>query len=96
MDIGKIIGTVVATRKDPSLIGTRLLMVQPLDESEKSIGTPLVAVDTQGVAGYGDVIYMVTGGDAVSVLPSRRMPVDVAIVGIVDSITLSHAKHGDE
>ena len=96
MDIGKIIGTVVATRKDPSLIGTRLLMVQPLDESEKSIGTPLVAVDTQGVAGYGDVIYMVTGGDAVSVHPNRRMPVDVAIVGIVDSITLSHAKHGDE
>jgi ethanolamine utilization protein EutN len=96
MDIGKIIGTVVATRKDPSLIGMRLLMVQPLDESKKSIGTPLVAVDTQGVAGYGDVIYMVTGGDAVNVLPSRRMPVDVAIVGIVDSITLSHPKHGDE
>ncbi len=77
MDIGKIIGTVVATRKDPCLIGTRLLMIQPLDESGESIGTPLVAVDTQGVAGYDDVIYMVTGGDAVSVLPNRRMPVDV-------------------
>jgi ethanolamine utilization protein EutN len=87
MDIGKIIGTVVATQKDSSLIGTRLLVVQPLDGSGESVGTPLVAVDTQGAAGYGELVYMVTGGDAVGVLPGRQMPVDVAIVGIVDSIT---------
>jgi ethanolamine utilization protein EutN len=87
MDIGKIIGTVVATQKDSSLIGTRLLVVQPLDGRGVSVGTPLVAVDTQGAAGYGELVYMVTGGDAVGVLPGRQMPVDVAIVGIVDSIT---------
>ena len=87
MDIGKIIGTVVATRKDPSLIGTRLLVVQPLNPRGESVGLPLVAVDTQGAAGYGDIIYMVAGGDAVGIFPGRQMPVDVAIVGMVDSIT---------
>jgi ethanolamine utilization protein EutN len=87
MDIGKIIGTIVAPRKDPSLVGGRLLIVQPLDERGESVGSPLVAVDTQGTAGYGDLIYMVTGGDATVVSSTRQMPVDVAVVGIVDSIT---------
>ena len=89
MDIGKVIGTVVATRKDPSLEGTRLLVVQPLDEKHNPIAEPLVAVDTLQDAGVGEFVYIVTGGDAVGVLPGRRMPVDVAIVGIVDSLTLS-------
>ncbi len=88
MDIGKVIGTVVATRKDPSLEGTRLLVVQPLDEKHTPISEPLVAVDTLQDAGVGEIVYMVTGGDAVGVLPGKRMPVDVAIVGIVDSISL--------
>lgn len=89
MDIGKVIGTVVATRKDPSLEGTRLLIVQPLDEKHTPISQPLVAVDTLQDAGTGEIVYIVTGGDAVRVLPDRRMPVDVAIVGIVDSMTLT-------
>lgn len=89
MDIGKVIGTVVATRKDPSLEGTRLLIVQPLDEKHTPISDPLVAVDTLQDAGEGEIVYMVTGGDAVGVLPGRRMPVDVAIVGLVDSLSLT-------
>ena len=89
MDIGKVIGTVVATRKDQSLEGTRLLIVQPLDEKHTPISEPLVAVDTLQDAGVGEIVYMVTGGDAVGVLPGRRMPVDVAIVGLVDSLTLT-------
>lgn len=88
MDIGKVIGTVVATRKDPSLDGTRLLIVQPLDEKQNPIKTPIVAVDTLKDAGEGEIVYYVTGGDAVGVLPGKRMPVDVAIVGLVDSISL--------
>ena len=91
MDIGKIIGTVVATRKDPSLEGTRLLIVQPLDENHNPIASPLVAVDTLLDAGVGETVYMVTGGDAAGVLPDRRMPVDVAIVGIVDTVSLPDA-----
>lgn len=88
MDIGKVIGTVVATRKDPSLEGTRLLVLQPLDENHSPISEPLVAVDTLQDAGVGEIVYIVTGGDAVGVVPGRRMPVDVAIVGIVDTVTI--------
>ena len=88
MDLAKIIGTVVATRKDPTLEGTRLLVVQPLDEKQNPISEPLVAVDTLNDAGIGEIVYIVTGGDAVSVIPGKRMPVDVAIVGIVDSLSL--------
>ena len=88
MDLAKVIGTVVATRKDPSLEGSRLLIVQPLDEKQNPISDPLVAVDTLNDAGVGEIVYIVTGGDAVSIIPGKRMPVDVAIVGIVDSISL--------
>ena len=88
MDLAKVIGTVVATRKDPTLEGTRLLIVQPLDEKQNPIEEPLVAVDTLNDAGVGEIVYIVTGGDAVSVIPGKRMPVDVAIVGIVDSLSL--------
>ena len=88
MDLAKVIGTVVATRKDPSLEGSRLLIVQPLDEKQNPISEPLVAVDTLNDAGFGEIVYIVTGGDAVSVIPGKRMPVDVAIVGLVDSISL--------
>ena len=67
MDIGKVIGTVVATRKDPSLKGTRLLLVQPLDEKHNPISEPLVAVDTLQDAGVGEIVHMGTSGDAVGV-----------------------------
>ncbi len=96
MDIGKVIGTVVATRKDPSLNGTRLLIVQRLDGKGESIGEPIVATDTHCQVGRGDTIYMVTGGDAVGVVPGRRMPVDAAIVGIVDSISHVERPSGNE
>ena len=88
MDIGKVIGTIVATRKDPKLVGTRLLVVQPLDHNEKPIGDPLVALDPDYAAGYGDLVYMVTGGDAMFIAPGKRLPVDVGVAGIIDSITL--------
>ena len=89
MDIGKVIGTIVATRKDPSLVGYRLLVIQPLDAKGESVGDPLTAVDIQNAAGYGELVYIVTGGDAAFVSAERAMPVDVAVVGIVDSITVT-------
>ena len=91
-----MIGTIVATRKDPSLGGSRLLIVQPLDEKRTPISEPLVAVDTLHDAGVGETVYYVTGGDAVSVVPGKRMPVDVAIVGIVDSISLIDTQNSSE
>ena len=89
MDLAKVIGTVVATRKHASLEGTRLLIIQPLDEKQNPISQPTVALDTLHDAGIGEIVYIVTGGDAVSVTPGKRMPVDVAIVGLVDSISLT-------
>ena len=89
MDIGKVIGTIVATRKDSSLVGYRLLVVQPLNTAERPVGDPVTAVDIQGAAGYGELVYMVTRGDAAFVSAERAMPVDVAVVGIVDSITVT-------
>ena len=96
MDIGKVIGTVVATRKDDSLRGARLLVVQPLDDKGNPTGKPIVATDTHCQAGRGDTIYMVTGGDAAGVLSDRKMPVDAAIVGIVDSVSHARAPHGNK
>lgn len=95
MDLGKVIGTVVATRKDPSLEGTRLLVVQPLNEKYEPISEPLVAVDTLHDAGVDEIVYIVTGGDAVSVIPGKRMPVDVAVVGLVDSLSLLEEAESD-
>ncbi len=89
MDLAKVIGTVVATRKDPSMEGTRLLIVQPLDEKRNPISEPIVAVDTLHDAGVEEIVYIVTGGDAIRVTPGKRMPVDVAIVGLVDSLSLT-------
>lgn len=88
MDIAKVIGTVVATRKDQSLVGTRLLIVQPLNRRQEPVGSPVVAMDPEGAAGQGEIVYLLSGGDAAIVVPGKHMPVDIAVVGIVDSITL--------
>lgn len=87
MDIGKVIGTIVATRKDPSLVGTRLLIVHPLNHKKEPVGEPIIAMDTEGAAGRGEIVYLLSGGDAAIVIPDKPMPVDIAVVGIVDSIT---------
>ena len=89
MEFAKIIGTVVATRKHHSLIGTRLCVIQPIDADLREVDVPLVAVDTQSQAGYGEIVFTVTGGDASVVSDKEPMPVDVAIVGIVHSLTIT-------
>ncbi len=89
MDMGIVLGTMTATRKDPSLQGTRLLIIQPVDEQLQERGGPLVAVDVQTAAGYGELIFYVTGGDAAIVIPGRQIPADVAVVGLIDSFTLA-------
>ncbi len=91
MDFGFVIGSVTATRKDPSLQGTRFVVVQPTDERERPLGRPLVAVDTEGITGVGSRVYFVTGADAASVPrpPKPFMPIDAAVVGVIDSTALS-------
>jgi ethanolamine utilization protein EutN len=88
MNLARVIGTIVCTRKDDLLVGTKLLIVQPLTMERKPFGDPIVAADTVG-AGEGEVVFYVTAREAT--IPFRRplMPVDAAIVGIVDRIDLS-------
>ncbi|MCX7918020.1 MAG: EutN/CcmL family microcompartment protein [bacterium] len=89
MDIGKIIGVIVATQKDPSLAGTKICIVQPLDENRNPVGKPIIATDHTASVGMDETVYYVTGGDAAVAHPDRDMPVDIAIVGIVDFIDVS-------
>lgn len=87
MRLAKVIGTVVATRKEDSLTGLKLLVIEELDpRTETATNNRLVAVDTLG-AGEGDTVLWVTGGAARVISDTHRhAPLDVAIVGIVDSV----------
>ena len=84
MFMGKVIGTVVATQKDPSLTGIKLLVVQPLDEREQSAGRPLVAADAIRTSGVGDLVYLVRRKEAAFPFPSELTSVDAAIIGFID------------
>jgi len=83
MNLAKVIGTVWATRKDENLTGAKMQIIQPLDHKEKSVGDPIIAVDTVG-AGAGETVYYVTAREATIPYPTRIAPIDAAIVGIVD------------
>jgi microcompartment protein CcmK/EutM len=85
MIIGKIIGTVVCTRKDERLTPFKLLLVQPLDPEGKASGNYLVAVDTVD-AGAKDRVLVVSGSSARMTIVTKDCPVDAAIVGVVDTI----------
>ncbi len=85
MYLGEVIGTVVAERKYPGLEGTKMLLVQPLDEDRKPNGPKQVAIDTVR-AGVGDFVYLVGSREAALALEPSFVPVDAAIVGIVDDL----------
>ncbi|MCD6595751.1 EutN/CcmL family microcompartment protein [bacterium] len=88
MEIAKIIGNVVATRKDELIEGYKLLMVQALNASDmtpKSLN--LVAIDTVD-AGVGDIVLIVRGSSARTATGMNGRPVDATIVGIIDEIIL--------
>jgi microcompartment protein CcmK/EutM len=80
---GKVIGTVVATKKDERLLGHKLLVVQKLDVNGVSEGEPIVAVDYVQ-AGAGDVVFLAKSKDAIFPLKERNAPIDAGIVGIID------------
>jgi microcompartment protein CcmK/EutM len=92
MDLARVVGTIIATQKDEALVGTKLCVIQPLTERLEPRGKPLVATDASAARGYGEIVYFVTGGDAVYTGPEGRvMPVDAAIVGIIDEAALNEA-----
>ena len=83
MHLAVVIGDVVATRKDPTLDGTKLLVVQPLDADGAKAGRPLVALDSVG-AGVGEHVFFVRGKEAFFPFYPVETPTDATIVGIVD------------
>jgi len=87
MLIGKVVGTVVATQKEASLDGMRLLLVRPMSpEGELGDGV-VVAVDAVG-AGEGEVVLYASGSSARQTEASRDRPVDATIMAIVDALDL--------
>ncbi len=88
MQMARVVGTVVATQKDPKLVGLKLQLVQPIDiGTGTESGKPLVAADTVG-AGSGDMVMIVGGSSARQTDQTASSPVDMAIVGIIDVVEI--------
>jgi len=85
MLLARIVGTVVATRKDERLVSSKLLVVRPIDPTGKPEGNYLVAIDTVN-AGVGETVLIVSGSSARMAAGLKDSPVDAAIVGVVDQI----------
>lgn len=96
MFVAKVTGSVVATQKVESMIGQKLLIVEPyrIDEADrgrlKSTGRTFVAVDTVG-AGNGEYVLIVQGSSARLTPETKQLPVDATIIGIVDTVHVEHA-----
>lgn len=84
MQLARVIGTVVATIKNDSLEGRKLLIVQTLDRNLEPNGKPMVAVDSVG-AGMGELVFWCRGKEASFPFKREDTPTDCTIVGIVDS-----------
>lgn len=85
MLIGKVIGTVVATRKDDSLVGSKLMITQPLNFKKEYDGRPLIAVDVVG-SGIGELVIYTEGTAARNAANKHDSSINAAIVGIIDNI----------
>jgi microcompartment protein CcmK/EutM len=82
--VARVIGTVVASRKDKGLDGAKLLLIRPLGTDGQAAGKPLVAVDSVG-CGVGERVFYVKGREAAAPFAPAEVPTDAAIVGIVDA-----------
>jgi ethanolamine utilization protein EutN len=86
MLLGRVVGTVVPSVVSTGLEGTPLLLVQPLDTARRPVGRVLVAADATRMAGPGELVYFEGGREAALALDPSFVPVDHAIVGIVDDL----------
>ncbi len=90
MLLARVVGTVVATRKDERLVAHKLLVVRPVSPRGEPDGPSLVAVDTVD-AGAGETVLVVSGSSARMAAGLKDCPVDAAIVAIVDAVEM----HGE-
>jgi ethanolamine utilization protein EutN len=88
MKFGRVIGTVVATRKYEDLDGIKFLVVQPLDDDLTPKGGAEIAADATAQAGPGELIFMVASREGAQALADWFVPVDLAITGIVDEVDI--------
>jgi ethanolamine utilization protein EutN len=97
MYLGKVIGSIVSTKKDESMRGRKLLMVRPMlvDPEEPSKFKPgsntIVAIDTLG-AGEGELVMFSQGSSARQAEGLKQLPIDAAIVGLIDTVSIGGKK----
>jgi ethanolamine utilization protein EutN len=84
MFVAKVIGNLVCTHKDDNLKGLKLLIVQPVDKELQDKGKPLVAIDTIGQSGVGDLVYLAKSKESSIPLNKDLVPSDAGILGIID------------
>ncbi len=85
MIFARVVGKVVCTRKEEKLVGTKLLLVQPVDLDGAYKGTPMVAIDSVG-SGEGEVVLVVQGSSARQTRQTEGNPVDCTIFAVVDTV----------
>jgi ethanolamine utilization protein EutN len=94
MLIARIIGDVVATQKDPSHQGRKILVAQPLDLDGSDRGDPVLALDAVD-AGVGDRVLLTTDGfSAMTAVGRPNSPIDMAVIGIIDAVELHDGSAG--
>lgn len=82
-----VIGTIVATRKEEGLVGSKLLLTQPVNMNKEPVGEPFIAVDTVG-AGIGEFVMYSTGTASRNAANKPKSSIDAAIVGIIDDVDI--------
>ena len=88
MQLARVTGTVVATQRVAGLQGIKFLIVQPLSKTQEPVGEPVVAADATAQAAPGQLVFIVGSREAAQALPETFVPVDHAIVGLVDEVSV--------
>lgn len=91
MKLGKVVGKVWATQRDPQLEGVKLYVLQQVDQQLNPVGKPFIAVDAIG-SGEGEIVFYVNAREACYAFPNKHIPSDASIVGILDSLHANPAK----
>ena len=90
MQLARVVGTVVASRKEPNIVGLKLLVVRPVDEEGRDTGNALVAADAVG-AGPDEIVLIAAGSSARQTEATDKRPVDLVVMAIVDSWNVGDA-----
>ncbi len=90
MQLARVVGTVVSTRKEQSIAGLKLLVVRPLDENGKESGNAVVSADAVG-AGPDEIVLIAAGSSARQTVMTDKRPVDSVVMAIVDSWNVGDA-----